>query len=921
MMPETIDHLIINSPYEKPRQHWEYDRERRFFNLVDGRRPAGYLASSGQSGFDDPGIFHELPLVNKIRKRVDAWRERHYPGVTGITKKLLEYWNSPEERDNRFFFCQMEAIETLIWLKEAPESEKQGIDIPSDGGSFLRLCCKMATGAGKTIVMGMLIAWHVLNKVAYPNDARFSKRFLVVAPGLTVKRRLEVLDPYAANNIYTEFKIIPHSLFDNLRQAKIVIHNWHVLMPLEENPTSVVKKGKESDEAFTRRILGHDSTGKNIIVINDEAHHAWRIRPEQQIDVSEEQLQEATQWMEGLDRIHKTRNIMTCFDFSATPFIPTGRTISEETLYDWIVSDFSLNDAIESGLVKTPRVAIRDDGRFSKDYHSRFYHIYIDPEVKGDISRKAKPEEPLPDLVKNAYFVLGKDWLETKNLWEEKESPVPPVMITVCNRTETAARIEYSFVNKRFEIDELADSEKMLHIDSKVLKEAESKDSTEDIENGERVKISLKDKGEQLREEVATVGKVGKAGQNVQNIVAVAMLSEGWDARTVTHIMGLRAFTSQLLCEQVVGRGLRRTSYEVSRETGLFEPEYVNVFGIPFTFLPVEGAGRTVPLPPKPSTYIEPYTSKKQHELSWPNIVRIDRTYSPKLSLDWGRVEPLTINPEDSSLIVDLAPVIDGKPHVDKISTIDIEKLGKKFRLQTSIFKITRDIYEKFKPDWKGNKEYLMLQLVNLVEEFLKSGKIIIANSAFQDDLRKRVLISLNMSKIVHHIWSVITFHNIESVALVFDKEKPIRSTSDMMPWYTTKANEYTKKSHVSHAVVDSRWELSTVFELERNENVQSWVKNDHLGFDISYVYEGVVHKYWPDFLIRLKNGTMLVLEIKGEDSEKDRTKRKYLDEWIKAVNQDARFAKWSWDVAFAQSEVRSIIRKHSESSTTEQNN
>jgi type III restriction enzyme len=377
-MSQTIEHLIICSPYEKPSSHWHYNREKRVFDRQQERRPAGYLASSGGTSFDDPGIFHELPLVNRIRQRVDAWRDKRYPGVTGTTKELLEYWHNPQERDNRFFFCQIEAIETLIWLVEAPASEKQGIEIPSDGGPFQRICSKMATGAGKTIVMGMLIAWHTLNKVAYPEDPRFSKNFLVIARGLTVKKRLQVLDPFVENNIYKDFKIVPSKKFDSLRQARITIHNWHTLMPHEENPKSVVKKGKESNEAFTRRILGNSNhTRKNIVVINDEAHHAWRPKPDDKPNISSEQLEEATRWMEGLDRIHARRTVMVCHDFSATPFIPTGKGISEETLYEWIVSDFSLNDAIESGLVKTPRVAVRDDGRFSKDYHSRFYHIYL----------------------------------------------------------------------------------------------------------------------------------------------------------------------------------------------------------------------------------------------------------------------------------------------------------------------------------------------------------------------------------------------------------------------------------------------------------------------------------------------------------------------------------------------------------------
>ena len=918
------------------------------------------MASSGITSFDDPGVFHELPLVNRIRERVDTWRDKGYPGVTGTTKELLNYWHNPHERENRFFFCQLEAVETLIWLNEALQSEKQGIEIPADGGPFQRICSKMATGSGKTIVMGMLVAWHILNKVAYPEDTRFSNTFLVIAPGLTVKKRLQVLNPASENNIFADFRIVPSKKLDSLRQARVIIHNWHTLMPLEDAPKSVVKRGKEGDEAFARRILGGiNHTSKNIIVINDEAHHAWRVKPGEKVkkNISNEQLEEATRWMDGLDRIHRKRGIMVCHDFSATPFIPIGKRLSEETLYDWIVSDFSLNDAIESGVVKTPRIAVRDDGRFSKDYHSRFYHIYTDPDVKADINRKARPEEALPDLVKNAYFALGNDWLETKKVWKKEKSQVPPVMITVCNRTETAARIEFSFKNNRFEIPELGEPDKLLHIDSKVLKEAESREEDfaeislgkvstaaepngtgdqdnsveSDDEKDEDVTTNTsnsmlaaaqtkqfpKDKAELLREIVDTVGKAGKLGHNIQNIIAVAMLSEGWDARTVTHIMGLRAFTSQLLCEQVVGRGLRRTSYEVNPETGLFEPEYVNVFGIPFTFLPIEGSTRTVPPVPKPTTRTEPLASKKQYQISWANIIRIDRIYSPKLKINWDKVEPLVINPEDSSLIVDLAPVIDGKPHVDKISTIDIERLGNRFRLQTVIFKIARELYEKFQPGWKGNMEYLLMQIVSIVEEFLQqSNKLIIANTTFQEDLRRRVLITLNMSKIIQHIWTEISYENTQSINIVYDKEKPIKSTADMMSWHTSKPVEYTRKSHISHAVIDSRWEQNAVFELERNPEVEAWVKNDHLGFDITYTYAGIIHKYYPDFLIRLKNGITLVLETKGQDTEKEHTKRKALDQWVKAVNSEGKFDFWAWDVAFSPSEVRLIVNKHAEGLT-----
>ena len=175
-------------------------------------------------------MFVEIPLVNRIRPRVQAWREAGHPGVSGITKRLLEHWTNPEEFDaRRFFFCQIEAAETLIWLTEAPAADKVGIDILSDGGDFRRLCAKMATGSGKTVVMAMVIAWHVLNKVAHPQDARFAKNVLVIAPGLTVRNRLAVLEPSHPENYYEAFRVVPSSLLDKLRQGKVAIRNWHVL--------------------------------------------------------------------------------------------------------------------------------------------------------------------------------------------------------------------------------------------------------------------------------------------------------------------------------------------------------------------------------------------------------------------------------------------------------------------------------------------------------------------------------------------------------------------------------------------------------------------------------------------------------------------------------------------------------------------
>ena len=932
----TIDRLIVNSPYEEPCQHWRYERTTKLFDLEEGRRPAGYVVASGESkAFDDPGIFMEIPLVNQIRPRVKKWREAGYPGVSAITKRLLDHWHDPENFEiRRFFFCQLEAIETLIWLTEAPASETVGIDIPGDGGAFFRQCCKMATGSGKTIVMAMTIAWHILNKTAYPQDVRFAKNVLVMAPGLTVKSRLAVLEPAAEGNYYEAFDIVPSALLDKLRQGKVLVRNWHALAWDSEEQIkkrrSVDKRGAKSDEAYTREVLGEMASARNFLVINDEAHHAWRINPEAEGKYlrsrdMKDSAEEATVWIGGLDRLHRSRGILCCLDFSATPFTPSGKKSSEEALFGWIVSDFGLNDAIESGLVKTPRVVVRDDAvPDAKTYKTRLYHIYNDPDVKPDLNRKAEPEEPLPDLVMNAYYLLGYDWKEAWKKWKQAGLPTPPVMITVCNRTETAARVKHAFDARRIHIDELCDPERILHIDSKVLKDAEEREEpvamaeSADIEkNGEEDeapverKLTKAEQAEQLRQIVDTVGKAGLPGAAIQKVISVGMLSEGWDAKTVTHIMGLRAFTSQLLCEQVVGRGLRRTSYEINKDSGLFDPEYVNIFGVPFTFLPHEGGSDGPPPPPDPKTAVEPVPAKRLFEIRWPNVVRIERVFTPTLIMGWKKTKPLKIDAGQTPQVAELAPILDGKPDVTKVSRIELERLAREFRTQRIIFETARDVFDQMKHTWKGSREVLLAQLVRIVEQFIRSDRIDISPPLFyQDELNRRLIITLNMSRVVQHVWEAVRQENTEQLTPIFDHDHPIRSTAGMRTWYTGKPCELTKKSHINVCVYDSTWEASDAFALDNSKQVEAWAKNDHLGFEILYVYHGVVRKYRPDFLIRLKGGDMLTLETKGQDTEQDKVKRRYLDEWTQAVNAHGGFGRWQWAVVKKPGEIKDVLIK-----------
>ncbi len=918
---KQIDKLILCSPYSEPHLHWNRDEQTQEFFQAAGRRPAGYTIANPKSkkGVVEGNVI-SLPLVNLIRKRIKEWEADKRPGITGVTKELLEHWETNEKEYRRFpfFFCQLEAIIAIIFMIEAPEHYKTGISIPTDGGEFIRWCSKMATGSGKTTVMAMLIAYNILNKVTYKQDVRFSKNILVVAPGLTVKSRLSVLQPANENNYYHEFNVVPTTLMDKLRQGQVMIINWHMLAwDTQEKLNNKVEKGQLrsvdkrkqteiSDTAYARNVLGEMANASNILVINDEAHHAWRTAAESKVKLVKKEDIDNTVWIGGLDKLSKQVNILRCHDFSATPFAPTGKKTSEIGLFDWIISDFGLNDAIESGLVKTPRVVFRDDGKLTSDYKSQLYHIYIDKDVKEDLNQKQVPKEtPLPDLVKNAYNLLGSDWLKTRQEWQKaKGIEIPPVLMSIANTTITADRIKHYFDSGECEVKELCDIEKTLQIDSQILGKAENED--------ESLSGSLKQQAEALREKVDTVGKIGKPGEKVQNVISVSMLSEGWDAKNVTQIMGLRAFSSQLLCEQVVGRGLRRVSYEFD-ENLMLEPEYVNIFGVPFSFIPHEG-GATSPRPPKLKFQIEPTKEKDNFKISFPNILRIDTVYKSSLQIDYNAVKPIIIDPENTITEVELGGVISNSITPAAMSDIDIKNFAERYRMQSVIFRVATNIFGMEKNNWKGNQYDFLSQLLKLTEEFLTSDKIVISSNLFnRDKVRRNILLTLNISRIIQHFWLAIKKQPGALLSPVFDAEKPIRSTSDMPTWYSSKPNAWHEKSHVNYTVFDSTWEANNANIINKHEAVRAFVKNDHLGFFVKYNYRGILKNYIPDYIIELTNGDKLVLEVKGQDSDENRVKREFLDLWVKAVNETKRFGKWHWAIVFNSSEIHDILNTYRE--------
>ena len=762
----------------------------------------------------------------------------------------------------------------------------------------------------------MLIAYNILNKASYSQDRCFTKHILVVAPGLTVKSRLSVLDPSDENNYYKEFHIVPSTMMEKLREGQIKIINWHTLArDTQEKLDAKAGKGQLrsvdkrklmelSDAAYARQVLGNMANAQNILVINDEAHHAWRTAAESKVKSKTREEIDNTVWVGGLDKLSAKVPILRCHDLSATPFAPTGKKSGDVALFKWIVSDFGLNDAIESGLVKTPRVVIHDDAQYSSEYKSRLYHLYADPEVKDDINQKQIPKEtPLPELVVNGYDLLASDWLKTKNDWVKNGIHIPPVMITIANTTFTSDRIKYHFDSGSCIVKEICDTDKTLQIDSKILGSIENEDG---CLTGSKAELAAA-----LRETVDNVGKPGTKGEQMQNVISVGMLSEGWDAKNVTQIMGLRAFSSQLLCEQVVGRGLRRVSYDFN-ENGMLGPEYVNIFGVPFSFIPHEG-GVSNPRPPKPKQVIEPTESKSDFRIQFPNILRVDTIYKSTLAINYDEIKPIEIDPSNTITKAELGGVIENDVIPAALDEVNIRKMAEKYRMQSVIFKVATRIFGAEKHNWKGNQYDFLAQLLKLTEDFINSDKIKIKGNHFSKGLCRKILLTLNVVKIIQHFMVSIKAQNAALLSPVFDKEKPIKSTGDMPFWWTSKENTWFEKTHINHTVHDSTWEANNAKIINNHEAVKSFVKNDHLGFVIKYSFKGVIKNYYPDYLIGLNNGDFLILEVKGQDSGENRAKREYLNLWVKAANQNGRFGKWHWAVVFNSYEIHDILNKYQE--------
>lgn len=1015
---QAVPDPILCNPYAEPTSFWEYTDGVPKQAL--GRRPASYWFKSERTGGAEKDLFEEenrddLPLVNRLRSDVKKWRESGYRGATEVTKDLLKHWGRAD-RARRLFFCQLEAVETVIYLLELRipgRSSRTGfskfectdedvkkllrgerpdfklssaeffpklLDQPADATALglRRLGCKMATGSGKTVVMSMLVAWAFCNRGRNPSSREFPSAVLICAPNLTVKNRLQVLRPDAAKNYYDEFDVVPTRYRDYLNAGKVLVTNWHVFgkkSPNSEGGVSyrVVDKGEEDARAFTLDRLGDLAQRLPILVLNDEGHHCWRPKvgtasevvgdTREEKKAFEREVEEARVWLDGLDRINNAGLlgdgqpcVLAAIDLSATPFYLGGSGHIEGSPFPWLVSDFGLVDAIESGIVKVPRLPVLqeggeqrsdDAGRPDPKYFRLWHHINQNLGPGDKTGRRVKPEAVYREA-ESALITLAEQWRQRFEQYKSASSTqltIPPVMIVVCHETETSQHFYERISGERDEevplpggktetrtvfegskiLDEFSNEEgrrRTIRIDSKLLAALQG--------DGEE---SKDEKVAEMRRIIDTVGKSGMPGEHVRCVVSVSMLTEGWDANNVTQILGVRAFGSQLLCEQVVGRGLRRRSYTPNEKTGLLEPEYVDVYGIPFSLIPFKGRPKDDEEPDdKPRNHVRPVPGREALEIRAPRVesyvydLRLDG-----IECDVAKLEGFLVKEEPIAVYLDAV-----RGYKDQVEDASVERVDEYIRqdrqsyydrvhLQAIHFQLTQLIVDRLvagadseRPDAAAfklkAKHMLFPQVLRIVQEYIKK-RVTFAPGVDP----KEIGLEIYSSRLIQHLCAGI-------VPKAAAKDAPLLPVINRMRRYhsTADAEETTtrpvipvERSHLNGVIYRSDLEREAAEVLDRSPFVESFTANSR-GFGLTVVYQDGdgVRDYEPDFIVRVRGGSHLVIEIKGlkgelHDENLVSIKNQAARKWIAAVNNAKRYGSWEFAICRDMRELERVLEEH----------
>lgn len=1006
----TIENPVINSPFEEPKRHFKFTDEGITDTIVAGRRKSVYFNPIPRPKTRGKNLELDFPvesrpeenrLINDIRQRVGLWRASGYPHVTQTTRRLLGHWNDPQ-RERRLFFCQREALETIIYLTEvAPTKDANaGTDLlnrlvaanqqatPASHPVLSRYAAKMATGSGKTVVMAMLIAWQTLNKQQASGrrgsreSKMFSDAFLIVAPGITIKDRLRALLPSDPDNYYRKLDIVPPTFLDQLGSAKIVITNYHSFMLRERGEASALTKkiltGKqetspfrESEGEMIRRVCGELGTKKEIIVLNDEAHHCYHRKPIPEVEekltgddkkAADEREEEARVWISGLEAIERKTGVKAVYDLSATPFFLAGSGYSEGTLFPWVISDFSLIDAIESSIVKIPRVPVEDNAdNQGQPVFRNLWQIIGKKLPKGSRSKKNESQEPqLPQELESALLHLYGHYEKSYTLYQQQAAQgfdvMPPVFIVVCSNTQVSKLVFdwiagyektlstghavivpgqlsiFSNVEQGNPVNAWTHRPNTLLIDSQQLESGEA--LTDEfkaiaVREIEEFKEEIRERfpgrdvdnlthEDILREVMNTVGKRGKLGEHIKCVVSVSMLTEGWDANTVTHIMGVRAFGTQLLCEQVIGRGLRRMSYEAEPQTVMvdgerfdfeaFPVEYAEVYGVPFDFIPTAGGGPD-PKPPKDTVFVHSIEDREAARIAFPRVQGYRyEIAAERLAAKFTESSRLVLNTKHVPTEVENAPI------VGESSIHHLDELRER-RVNEVAFLLAKLVLEKYfrqsgdtehaigGPIQNETKGWLFPQVLSIAKAWL-AGHVECQDHTFPQMLLLLELAHTAADRIYQAIVSGTDSQTGEPrLKPILQPHNTVGDTGGI-GYHTTKPTYRTsEKSHISHVVMDSGWEGTVAQALEHMGEVKAYAKNiTRLDFLIPYTIGGQERSYLPDFIARIDDGhgkedlLNLIIEVSGERrDDKDAKVATVESLWVPAVNNAGRFGRWGF--------------------------
>lgn len=982
-MPHSfLDNPVINSPFAEPRKHFQLDehgvptgavieRRRRSEFIVPIAAPKkkgrGTLEPQLDLEGGADGRVTQNDYINEIREKVGRWRglPAGQWGVSGPTERLLRYWRDPQRETNRrLFFCQLEAVETVIWLTEvADKRERERIAALNAEANpeLTRIALKMATGSGKTTVMAMLIAWHAVNKARQPTSTRYADAFLIITPGITIRDRLRVLLPTDPGNYYETRDLAPPDMRDDIKKARVVITNYHAFKPREtlETPkfTKELLKGHgkdpitlETDGQVIARVCPELMGRKQVVVINDEAHHCYRekVRAEGEADAGEKidpasreeakrNTEAARLWISGIEALQRVlKSKATIYDLSATPFFLRGSGYPEGTLFPWVVSDFSLMDAIESGVVKVPRVPVADSAVADMPkFRTLYENIQKGDGVtlpKAGRSKHGKTLDPakLPPLLIGALEALYDHYRRTFEAWQAEGQESPPVFIVVCNNTSTS-KLVFDFISGYPSPDSPGvlqpghfplfsnvergpdgkgrwrDRPHTLLIDSEQLDsgaglspefKAAAAAEIEAFKREYRIRYpggdaDALDDADLLREVMNTVGKKDRLGEQVRCVVSVSMLTEGWDANTVTHILGVRAFGTQLLCEQVVGRGLRRVSYDPDDE-GMFPVEYADILGIPFAF----AAQPTIAAPqrPKKTTRVHALEQRAKLEIRFPNV-RGYRVVLPreKLVPKFTKDSRLELTPNDTP------PKTINDPIIGEGAVLTLDRL-KQHRISEVAFNVAGYALRQHFRDEDGNlKPYLFPSLLAITREWL-DRYLICKGGTMPQYLLWTPLAEKAAEKL--YLACAPTNAGEEQLRPIVDPYNP-EGSSRHVDFNTTRVTLWRTredKCHVNYVVYDSDWEAKFAETIEDMPEVKGYVKNHDLHFEVPYVLAGDDRRYRPDFILRIDDGRgpddllNLIVEIKGYRGEDAAVKADTVKRlWVPAVNNAGRFGRWDF--------------------------